>query len=200
MKPAAKRIVHDYGMVLVLLALCAFFSVLTYREQPTTGAAAGSVGSADAGARGDAFAGSRVEVIGVQAAGAATIHDAWRAARRESGGAGAGAGGWARHIGAMGPPVTTFAEGLATRSVYELTFGALCEGLADLVTVSDEEMAAAMRLMLRATHNLCEPAGAAGLAALLKLRSRLAGRRVVIVNCGANVDQRTLRAVVAGGE
>lgn len=42
MKPAAKRIVHDYGMVLVLLALCAFFSVLTYREQPTTGAAAGA--------------------------------------------------------------------------------------------------------------------------------------------------------------
>lgn len=42
MKPAAKRIVHDYGMVLVLSALCALFSVLTYREQSPTGAAAGA--------------------------------------------------------------------------------------------------------------------------------------------------------------
>lgn len=120
-------------------------------------------------------------VYGVQAAGAAAIHDSWHA----------------------GAPLSrdradTFADGLATRSTYELTFDALREGLADFVTVTDAEIASALRTLLSATHNLVEGAGAAGFAGLLALRDRLAGKRVGIVLSGGNLDADTLRRVLAG--
>jgi len=118
-------------------------------------------------------------VYGVQAAGASAIHDSWHA--RE-------------------PRTTeradTFAEGVATRSTYELTFPTLLEGLAGFVTVTDAEIAAAMRTVLAATHNLVEGAGAMGLAGLLKLRDQLSGRRVGIVFCGGNIDTAMLRRVL----
>ena len=120
-------------------------------------------------------------VYGVQAAGASAIHDSWHA--RE-------------------PRTTqradTFAEGVATRSTYELTFPTLLEGLAGFITVTDGEIAAAMRTILSATHNLVEGAGAMGLAGLLKLRDRLQGKRVGIVFCGGNIDTATLRRVLNG--
>jgi threonine dehydratase len=122
-----------------------------------------------------------LEVYGVQAAGASAIHDAWHA---------------------RAPRTTeradTFAEGVATRRTYELTFPTLLEGLAGFVTVTDGEIAAAMRVILTATHNLVEGAGAMGLAGLLKLRERLAGKRTGIVFCGGNIDTGTLRRVLNG--
>jgi threonine dehydratase len=119
-------------------------------------------------------------VFGVQAAQAPAIHDSWHA----------------------GSPLTrdsadTFADGLATRACYEHTFAALRDGLADFVTASEAELAAAIRLYLRTTHNLAEGAGAAGLAGLRKLAGRLAGKRVAIILSGANIDEETLRRVLA---
>jgi threonine dehydratase len=117
-------------------------------------------------------------VYAVQAAGAAALHDSWHARRpltRES--------------------AVTIADGLATRATYELTFGALCEGLAGFVAVTDAAIAEAVRLMIRTTHNLPEPAGAAGLAGLLALRDRLAGARVGLVLSGGNIDACTLRRI-----
>ncbi|MBI2568787.1 MAG: pyridoxal-phosphate dependent enzyme, partial [Candidatus Schekmanbacteria bacterium] len=122
-----------------------------------------------------------LEIFGVQAAQAPTICDSWRA----------------RAV-LPGRLAETFADGLATRNVYEMTFGTLVEGLADFVTVSDAEIAAAIRALLRTTHNLAEGAGAAGLAGLIKLRERLAGRTVGIVLSGSNIDEATLRQVVTG--
>ena len=121
-----------------------------------------------------------VAVYGVQAAKAAAIHDSWH----------------------KGQPVTgytanTFADGLATRHVYEHTFSALREGLAGFVKVGEAEIAEAIRLLLKTTHNLAEGAGAAGLAGLLALRESLAGRNVGIVISGGNLDQETLRRVVS---
>lgn len=120
-----------------------------------------------------------VQVYGVQAAGASATRDSWAAGE---------------------PRVTeradTFADGLATRSAYELTFPALREGLADFITVTDTEIAAALRLLLRTTHSLVEGAGATGLAGLLALRERLAGQRVGVVISGGNIDEATLRRVV----
>lgn len=121
-----------------------------------------------------------VEVYAVQAAGASAIHEAWRTGRPVS------------HASAE-----TFADGLATRNTYETTFPALRDGLADFVTVTDAEIAAAVRLALITTHRLVEGAGAAGLAGLWKLRDRLAGRRVGVVYSGANIDLDTLRRVVS---
>ncbi|HEY7460720.1 MAG TPA: threonine/serine dehydratase [Gemmatimonadota bacterium] len=125
--------------------------------------------------------GRPVAVYGVQARGAAAIHDSWHAGRA-----------------LPGSSADTFADGLATRNVYELTFDALREGLADFVAVTEGELAEALRILLRTTHNLVEGAGAAGLAGLLRLRDRLAGRSVGIVLSGANIDQATLRRVLCG--
>lgn len=121
-----------------------------------------------------------LEVYAVQAAGAGAAYESWRA-------------GVMRAV----ERADTFADGLATRSPYELTFPALRDGLADFITVTDAEIAHALRVLLRTTHSLVEGAGAAGLAGLLAMRPRLAGKRVGIVLSGGNIDQETLRRVVA---
>jgi threonine dehydratase len=121
----------------------------------------------------------RLRVYAVQAAGASAAHDAWHS-------------GEVRTL----PRVATFAEGLATRGVYPFTFEALRAGLAGFITVTDAELADAMRLLLRTTHTLVEGAGAAGLAGLLRLRATLSGQQVGIVLSGANVDEATLRRVM----
>jgi threonine dehydratase len=90
----------------------------------------------------------------------------------------------------------TFADGLATRSTYAMTFPALKEGLAGFVTVSEREMASALRLLLETTHSLAEGAGAAGLAGVIKLADTLAGKRVGIAISGGNIDRATLRRVL----
>lgn len=119
-------------------------------------------------------------VYAVQASGASAAHDAVHAGRPVS-----------------YESCDTFADGLATRSTYELTFPALLEGLAGFVTVTDAEIAEAMRLLLRTTHSLVEPAGAGGLAGLIKLRDTLAGKNVAIVISGGNADEATLKRVLA---
>jgi threonine dehydratase len=58
-----------------------------------------------------------------------------------------------------------------------LAFEPLRAGLADFVTVSEAEIAEAIRILLEPTHNLAEGAGPAGLAGLRKLAGRLAGKR-----------------------
>jgi len=121
-----------------------------------------------------------VRVYAVQAGGASATHDGWHA----------------RAPRVTTTPATTFADGLATRSTYELTFPALCDGLADFITVTDAEIASALRLLLRTTHTLVEGAGATGLAGLVALKERLAGQRVGIVVSGGNIDDQTLRQVV----
>jgi threonine dehydratase len=122
----------------------------------------------------------RLEVYGVQATGASAIHDSWHARERLT-----------------RPRADTFAEGVATRSTYDVTFPALQAGLAGFVTVTDAEIAEALRTIVSLTHNLVEGAGAMGFAALAKLRDRLAGKRVGIIFCGGNIDVSTLRRVLA---
>ena len=122
-----------------------------------------------------------IPVYAVQAANAPAIHDSWHARRplqRDS--------------------AETFADGLATRQTYPGTFDALVSGLAGFVTVTESEIAEAVRILLRATHNLAEGAGAAGLAGLLRLRQELAGRRVGVILSGGNIDTDTLRNVLCG--
>lgn len=125
------------------------------------------------------FTGTRAEVIGVQAAGADAFARSWRTGTRVAGEA-----------------VETFAEGMATRVTFDLTFGILRELLDDMVTLTEEELADGVRLALRATHNLAEGAGAAPLAAAVKLRDRLRGRKVVCVMSGGNLDRATLSRVL----
>jgi threonine dehydratase len=118
-------------------------------------------------------------VFGVQASAASAIHDSWHAKQRLT-----------------TATANTFADGLATRATYDLTWPALLEGLAGFVKVDDDALAEAIRILLRTTHNLAEGAGAAGLAGLVALREQLAGKTVAVVLSGANIDTATLRTVL----
>ena len=67
----------------------------------------------------------------------------------------------------------------------------------EVVTVTEQEIRAAMRHLYTDTHNLAEGAGAAALAALLQERERMAGKRVAIVLSGGNIDRELYREVLA---
>ncbi len=88
------------------------------------------------------------------------------------------------------PVTTVVADGLACRVPNPDSLAAVRECAADVMTVMDDEVARAMRLYYRATHNLAEGAGAAALAAALQLRDagKLAGRKIGLPLTGGNVD------------
>jgi threonine dehydratase len=74
----------------------------------------------------------------------------------------------------------------------------IAKGAARVVTVSEDEIADAMRAYYEDTHNLAEGAGAAAFAALMKERGKMAGRRVGVVLSGGNVDRAMFAEVLAG--
>jgi len=82
----------------------------------------------------------------------------------------------------------TFADGMATRVPDEEALAVILKGAARIVLVSDDEIAAAVRVYWTDTHNLAEGAGAAALAAAIKERARLKGRKVGLVLSGGNID------------
>lgn len=87
----------------------------------------------------------------------------------------------------------TRADGMATRQPDAAALAIIRQGAARVVTVDDDEVAAAIRAYWTDTHNLAEGAGAAPLAALLQERDRQAGRRVGVVLCGGNIDLALFR-------
>lgn len=93
-------------------------------------------------------------------------------------------------------PMSTFAEGVATRVPFENTQRILRQYLDDFILVDDHEIKAAIRLLLEHTHNLAEGAGAVSLAAALKLKERLAGRKVAIVLSGGNLSLQNLKDIL----
>ena len=124
--------------------------------------------------------GSRAKIVGVQAAGADAFARSWRGPSRVT-----------------AEDVATFAEGMATRTTYDLTFDILKAGLDDVVTLGEAEIEDGVRAALRLTHNLAEGAGAAPIAAARQWASRLAGRRIVCVMSGGNIDTATLRRIIS---
>ncbi len=126
--------------------------------------------------------GSGAKVIGVQAAGADAFARSWRGPTRVT-----------------SDRAGTFADGIATRRTYDLTFSILKRGLDEVVTLEEEELREGVRVALRLTHNLAEPAGAATLAAARQYSSMLAGKKVVCVMTGGNIDAKTLRDVISPG-
>ncbi|MGD0242886.1 MAG: pyridoxal-phosphate dependent enzyme [Streptosporangiaceae bacterium] len=87
---------------------------------------------------------------------------------------------------------TTFAEGLATRTAFELPQRIMREKLDDFVLVAEDALRDATRLMIEKTRNLVEPAGAAALAAVLADPSRFAGRNVTLICTGGNISPAQL--------
>jgi threonine dehydratase len=92
----------------------------------------------------------------------------------------------------------TFADGMACRDPHGEAFDIIKQGAARIVTVSEDEIAEAMRTYYATTHNLAEGAGAAPLAALLKERARYAGKRAGLILSGGNVDMPLFTQVLRG--
>lgn len=91
------------------------------------------------------------------------------------------------------PTANTRADGMATRLPDADALEVIRKGAARIVTVTDDEVAAAIRAYWQDTHNLAEGAGAAPLAALLQERAAMRGKRVGIVLCGGNIDLALFR-------
>jgi threonine dehydratase len=121
-----------------------------------------------------------VKVIGVQSEAAPAAFRSWRA----------------RQL--VEDRMETFAEGLATRTAFELPQQILWQWLDDFVLVSDEEIRTAQATMIEVTRNLIEAAGAAPLAAALRLREQLAGKRIALIASGGNASREQLLDVLSG--
>lgn len=93
-------------------------------------------------------------------------------------------------------PMTTFAEGVATRVPFENTQAIMRRYLDDFVLVDDADIKTAIRLLLQHTHNLAEGAGAISLAAALQLKDRLAGKKVALVLSGGNLALEKLKDIL----
>jgi threonine dehydratase len=90
----------------------------------------------------------------------------------------------------------TAAEGLATQAGYELTQEILWDFLNDFILVSEEEMAQAILIYLESIRNLVEEAGASPLAAALKIKERLRGKKVALVLTGSNISMERLKHII----
>jgi threonine dehydratase len=120
-----------------------------------------------------------VRVIGVQSEAAPAAYRSWRERRL------------------VEDQMGTFAEGLATRTAFELPQRILWQWLDDFVLVRDDEIRAAQVLMIEATRNLIEAAGAAPLAAALRLRQQLASKRIALIASGGNASREQLLDVLS---
>jgi threonine dehydratase len=122
--------------------------------------------------------GADAEVIGVQSEAAPAAYRTWQERRL------------------VEDAMATSAEGLATRTAFELPQRVLWEHLTDFVLVSEEELRTATRLMIEKTRTLVEAAGASPLAAALRLGDRLRDRRVALLCTGGNATLAQLREVL----
>ncbi len=128
-----------------------------------------------------ALTGAATRIIGVVSAQAPAYLESWRAAR------------------VVEAAVTTrLADGMACRLPEAESLEIISREVADVLAVSDDEVAAAMRLLYTATHNVAEGAGAASLAAALQQRARWRGQCVGVTLCGGNVDRDVFAQVLSG--
>ncbi|MCS7351031.1 MAG: threonine/serine dehydratase [Anaerolineae bacterium] len=116
-----------------------------------------------------------IRVIGVQSARAPAAYLTWRHRR------------WTE------APMGTLAEGLATRRPFMLPQRILWEKLEDFVLVEDEELVEGVRIYLEKAKTLTEPAGAAPLAAALRLREQIQGKTIALILSGGNLSPEQLR-------
>lgn len=98
------------------------------------------------------------------------------------------------------PVTTVLADGMACRVPDEQSLSLIQKYAGDVVAVTDDEVAAAMRLYFRTTHNVAEGAGAAALAAAMQMRGKLTGKKIGLPLTGANVDQNIFSHVLTQGE
>ena len=94
------------------------------------------------------------------------------------------------------PVSTELADGLACRIPDEASLEIILSLVDCVLAVSDAEVAAAMKLLFIATHNVAEGAGAAALAAAIQVKKELRGLKVGVPLCGGNVDAKQFSAII----
>ncbi len=119
-----------------------------------------------------------VQVIGVQAAKAPAAYLTWKARK------------WTES------KMETFAEGLATRVPFMMPQEILWKYLDDFILVEEDEMKRGVRLYLEKVKTLAEPAGAASLAAALKLQDRVRGKNIALILSGGNISPKQLQEIL----
>jgi threonine dehydratase len=123
----------------------------------------------------------KTKIVGVVASGAPAYALSFKAGRK------------------IAAPVNTLlADGMACRIPDDASLAVVLENAERVVEVSEEEIAASMRMLFADTHNVAEGAGAASLAAALKEKPNLTGKRVGLVLSGGNVDRDVFARVLAG--
>lgn len=124
----------------------------------------------------------RIKIVGVQAEGASAIVQSYKKKK---------------HVNTK--TVNTIADGIAVMNPGEKTVAMIQEYVDDMVTVSDNEIAATILLMLEREKQVVEPSGAASLAAVLNQKVDVKGKRVVCVLSGGNIDVSFIHKVVEKG-
>lgn len=92
----------------------------------------------------------------------------------------------------------TFADGMAVRVPVQEAYDIYSKGAERIISVTDDEVAEAIRAYYTCTHNLAEGAGAAPLAGLLQEREKMAGKECAVILCGGNIDTAWFTEVMAG--
>lgn len=125
--------------------------------------------------------GARSALVGVVSAHATTYLDSFRA-----------------HRVVEAPVTTRLADGMACRIADEEALDIVLRNAEDVVSVTDAQVAQAMRDLFADTHNVAEGAGAAALAAATQQRDRWRGRTVGVALTGGNVDSEVFARVLSG--
>lgn len=122
----------------------------------------------------------RIRVIGVQSEEAPCVYLSWKEQRIVE-----------------TPSCDTFAEGLATRTPFELPLSIMRDLVDEIMLVSEEELRRAIVLLLEKTHTVAEGAGAASTALAVKLKDQLQQQKVVCVLSGGNLPLPVLQRILA---
>ncbi len=120
-----------------------------------------------------------VEIIAVQSAHAPSVYNSWKSGKLES-----------------TESAKTMADGLATRVAFELPVSIMRGLLDDFILVTDEEIEAAIKIYVEKAHTIAEGAGAASLAAGIKIRDRLQGKKVALILSGGNLPADVLKGIL----
>jgi threonine dehydratase len=175
------RYIHS-GDEPLLIAGVGTHTLEVLQEQPRVDTVIVPVGGGS-GAAGASIAAKAINpgirVIGVQSDAAQAAYLSWKSGRLQD------------------SPNRTRAEGLSTATPFALPQRIMRRLLDDFVLVSDDEIDAATAVMIEKTRTLVEAAGAAALAAAMKMRESLRGRTIALICSGGNISPAQLKALLA---
>lgn len=124
-----------------------------------------------------------VKIYGVQAAGAASMFNAFKDHKYET-----------------LSSVNTFADGIAVKTPGENTYEMICKYVDDIVTVSEDEIATAILSLIEKQKLIAEGAGATPVAAAIFNKLPIKGKKTVCLVSGGNIDVNILSRVITRGQ